>query len=289
MQRFLVLVFLLLLPSAVQAGPPVVIEFFGKNNCTDDVAAQEALQEILKTQDEVYLINCRTLPEKEEYTRAFSYQFCEDRAKSYARKFQTAVHYSLTWMLVNGKWDANFREINPAVKLGRTDGVGKIPMTLRDDVLHISIPEIKSKSGHGEMLLYAFAPSTGNQSIFVDPDVTLTDKMEEDLRQNRSVPFVTKARTSQLYVRPVMAIEHLGPWQGKKTEITFPVKDMTPMAGSYYADLSYVLVLHDGDTYGEVLGVGEVLSLKERYNTLPHTEPLNIELRSFNKEELPLQ
>ena len=288
MQRFLVVMLLCAFPFAAQAGAnsPVVIEFFGENNCIQDTDAQEDLKEILQNERNVFLVNCRKLPSKDGDIRAFSHKFCVDRERAYRKFFRSTQFYNLNWMLVNGKWDANYKDIMPAVKMGRHDGVREISMQLDGDTINISIPEIVSKAGFGEMYLYAYAPSTGEETIFVDPDVELTGKMREDLALEKSVPFVTKVKSSQIYVRPILGMEHVGTWRGQKMEFSVPTRDVASMTRYYYDDLSYILVLHDGGFTGPVLGVGEAMSMAEANNSLPNSVAPNIELRSFVKEDL---
>ena len=260
--------------------PPVVVEFFGKDNCAADIDIQESLQEIVQNEQDVLLINCRGWYDGEDERNRFSHSLCNKRYKTYDMNFRTAVLFTEVAIVVNGKWDAYMNDITPAINLGRTDNVQPIEMRVHETMMDISVPEIESKVGHGEIFLYAYAPTQGEESYFVDPDVEFTDQMREDIRLDKSVPFVTKRRTGQLYVRPILSIEKIGKWVGQKMDLNYPLQELTSMAGELTPDLSYVVVVHEGHEFGPVIAAGEIMSSKEFYNSLPQSQADNIEFTS---------
>ncbi len=271
---------IMLFSSHVSAKSPVVIEFFGKNDCASDTLIQETLRRIVQTQDNVHVINCRTRNDGTKEAKTFTLQFCTNRRKLYDNKFGTFVFKAPAFIIVNGRWDANFTNLNPAINLGRHDGVKSISVNVRDNIIDISLPEIKSDKKFGEIILYTYMPTIDETAIFVDSDVALTDKMKEKISKSKSIPFVTKARISPFYFRPILATERIGHWNGEAMNLTFSLNDITSLSGSSYDDLSYIVVLHEGGEVGNILAVGEYMSLKEFNNTLPHSEPVDIMLIS---------
>ncbi len=259
-----------------KSDSPIVIEFFGKNNCSSDAVIQESLQKIAQTQNNVHIINCRTRNDGAKEAKTFTMQFCTNRRKLYDKKFGSFTFKYPAFIIVNGRWDASYQDLNPAINLGRSDNVKDISVEVHDNVIDISIPEIKSDKGYGEILLYTYVPTIDEKAIFVDSDVSFTDKMQERINKNMSVPFVTKARTSPFYFRPVLATEKIGKWNGGKLDFTFSLNNITSLSGASYSNLSYIVVLYEGDDIGAVLAVGEYMSLKEINNTLPHSEPTEI-------------
>lgn len=261
-----------------------VIEFFGSNSCSSDVDVQDALKNILQNENDIIVINCRTWSIDQTTVKTFSHQFCNDRLAGYTKKFKvTNIFYSAP-LVVNGRWDALYKNIMPAIKVGRSDKIEEITMNLHDNMLDISIPSVESAVGSGDIMLYAYTPSQGGElSLYVDADVVLTDDMRERLRKNQSVPFVTKESADPLYIRPVLSMVKIGHWNGTQISMTVPLDDMMSMAASKAPDLSYVVVLYEGGEVGPVLAVGEVVSLVEFNSTLPQSRPPDIKYISPSK------
>lgn len=258
---------------------PTLVEFFGQNSCLNDEKVQETLQDILQNEADVIVINCRTWLDDERTAKTFSRQFCNQRSEAYKQKFIVMDMYYNSPVIVNGRWDANYQDIMPAVKVGRTDNIESISLARKGDLLDISIPEMESSRG-GNIILYAYAPTQGAESVYVDPDLSLTDEMKERISANKSVPFVTNKRTAPLYVRPVVAMEKLGHWNGTRLDMTISLSGLAPLVSSVASDLSYIVVLYEGSDVGPVLAVGEVISTEEYYNTLPHSFPKDIKYMS---------
>ncbi len=265
---------------------PIIIEFFGKNNCSSDTVIQENLQKIAQTQNNVHIINCRTRSDGAKESKTFTMKFCTDRRKLYDKKFGTFSFKYPAFIVVNGRWDANYKDLMSAIKLGRGDDVKPISVNIHNNVIDISIPEIKSDKGYGEILLYTYVPTMDEKAIFVDSDVSFTDKMKEKINKNMSVPFVTKARTSPFYFRPILATERIGKWNGQKMDLTFSLNNITSLSGASYSNLSYIVVLHEGSDIGNVLAVGEYMSLKEFNNTLPHSNPVEVKFITPDPRDL---
>ncbi len=286
MFKLLILLVGLSFSSIANASSPIVIEFFGKNACVSDTIIQEDLQKIAQTQDNVHIINCRTRNDDGKEAKTFTLQFCSERRKLYDKKFGTFNFKVPAFIIVNGRWDANYKDMNPAISLGRKDNVKNIPVRIHDNVIDISIPDIKSDKGFGEIILYTYVPTMDEKAVFIDADVNLTDKMKEKINRNQSVPFVTKARTAPFYFRPILATEKIGKWNGGSIDLTFSLNDITSLSGSSYADLSYIVVLYEGSEIGNILAVGEHMSSREFNNTLPHSKPTNIRLLSPDPKNL---
>lgn len=267
-------------PNIAIASSPIVIEFFGKNDCSSDTIIQENLQKIVQTQDNIHIINCRTRNDGVKEAKTFTLQFCTQRRALYDKKFGSFSFKTPSFIIVNGRWDANYANLTPAINLGRNDNVQPISIKIHDNIIDISVPKIESDKAYGELLLYAYVPTMDEKAIFVDSDVDLTDKMKDRINKNQSIPFVTKARTSPFYFRPILATERIGRWNGDKTNLSISLNSITSLSGSSHADLSYLVVLYEGDSMGNILGVGEYISLKEVNNTLPHSDPTNIKFIS---------
>ena len=62
--------------------------------------------------------------------------------------------------------------------------------------------------------------------------------------------------------------------------MTYSLGAMTAIAGERDQDVSYVVVLHEGNDYGSIIAAGEIMSDKEMVLTLPKSEQLDIEYTS---------
>ena len=266
---------------STSASSTTVIEFFGRNSCSSDVIVQDSLKNILQNEKDAIVINCRTWFDKEASAKTFSHKFCNDRHDAYTKIFRVTNMFYTSPLVINGRWDAFYKDIMPAIKMGRSDTIEAISMDVHDNMLDISIPEIESAVGSGDIILYAYMPSQGGDtSLYVDSDVALTDEMRERLSKNQSVPFVTKGGSDPFYIRPVLSMAKVGRWNGTQVSMTVPLDEMVSMAASKAPDLSYVVVLYEGGKIGPVLAAGEIVSLAEFNNTLPHSEPQDIKYLS---------
>ncbi len=263
------------------ASSTTVIEFFGQNSCSNDANVQHSLQNILQNDKDVIIINCRTWLDREATAKTFSHKFCNDRHNVYINKFKVANMFYSSALVINGRWDAFYKNIMPAIKMGKSDKIEPIAMNVHDNMLDVSIPNIESAVGSGDIMLYAYMPSQGGEtSLYVDPDVVLTDEMRERLSKNQSVPFVKETGTSPFYIRPVLSMKNIGHWNGTQISMTVSLGDMMSMAASKAADLSYIVVLYEGGEIGPILAVGEVISSTEFNNTLPQSRPQDIKYMS---------
>jgi hypothetical protein len=170
----------------VCAGAPVVIEYYGENDCGDDLAMQQRLYEVVRRRDDVVFLNCRIedlsllgrglsieeqKQQQEEKKRhsledngvpLFFNDFCAKRADEYGQETGVQLRGALG-MIVNGRWIASRYDIMAAVNLGVTDDVKKIDMVHEGEVLHITLPVNMAlpKEGKGVLKLFIYAPSTG--------------------------------------------------------------------------------------------------------------------------------
>lgn len=262
------------------ASQPVVVELYGKNACTDDTQVQDRLLEILQQDKNVILVNCRRLYKGANEDHRYTLDFCNDRVREYSTKFGYSG-LKTPMIIVNGRWDAFRKDITPAVKMGETDTVYPITVKVSDGNLDIEIPDIESDAQFGSLFLYAYLPTQGKKKIIVDPDVVMTPALEQKIREKKNVPFVQEAHVTNFYLRPVIRREVIGSWNGNKVSMTYSLDDITAMAGDRAKDLSYVVVLQEGGDYGPIIAAGEVVSNAELVESLPKSEPLEIEYTSY--------
>ena len=129
---------------AVHAKTPVVVEMFGRNTCRADSETQEDILGIIKENPEVIFLNCRGYYEGEDQDQKHTNKFCNKRAKRYTKNFGY-LGTKTPIMVVNGRWEANIRAIQPAVNMGHTDKVEPISLTLKDTVLEVETHNLESK------------------------------------------------------------------------------------------------------------------------------------------------
>ncbi len=247
------------LPIAASAKPPVVVEFFGKNNCKKDTVAQKFLQETLANHDDVILIACRIRYDETEKQKAenkkFSHKFCTERFRDFTNLFKKNYSIAPTAMIVNGHLDANYEDVMPAINYGRTDNIKSISLSLNDNMLDIKIPEVKSEVKTGEIVLYVYNQTSSE--VIPPPE------------QYKDAPAKT-----QLYLRPILSIETIGKWSdNKQIEMNYPLEEIKSLAGKNYNDFGYIVTVREKDSYGKILAAGEIIPETEKLNSLPHSEP----------------
>ena len=262
------------------AKTPIVVEMFGKNACDADTQAQDDIFEILQNNDNVILINCRRLYPRATDDNRYSLDLCNDRTREYNTKFGY-MGIKTPMVVVNGRWDAFRKNLVPAVKMGQHDNIQPIKLSLENSSINIEVPELKSEKMSGHLFLYSYLPTQGKKKVIVDPDVELTPEIEQRIRLKKSVPFVQEAHVSTFYLRPILNRERIGMWNGKKISLTYSLNSMTAMAGNRYPELSYIVVLHEGNDYGPIIAAGELVSNEEMGVSLPKSEPLDIEYSSM--------
>jgi len=267
------------LSNIAYANSPTVVEIYGKNGCDADTKVQDKIFEILQKNDDIILINCRRYFNQENEDHRYTLDFCNDRAKQYNLKFgYSGIKTPL--IVINGKWDAFRKNLKPAVKMGKTDKVLPIDLSVHNQAININMPDIKSTIKQGSIFLYAYLPTQGKKTYIADPDLEITEEIKEKLRKNKKVPFVQKVHLTNFYLRPIFKHEKIGNWAGEKISITYPLGDMVAMAGNRVKDMSYVVVLHEGSDYGPIIAAGEVMSDQEMIQSLPKSEPLKIKFIS---------
>lgn len=270
------------------AKSPIVVEMFGRNECDADTVAQDNVFDILQDYHNVIFINCRRLYDRAEDDHRYTLELCNERTKKYNKKFGH-VGIKTPMVVVNGKWDAHNANITPAVKLGQSDNIENIKLSLIDNNIDIKIPAIASKVKSGSLFLYGYLPTQGKKKVLVDPDVELTPEIEQKIRLKQSVPFVQETHVNNFYLRPVLNRERIGQWSGDKVSLTYPLTNMQAMAGNRHHDLSYVVVLHEGGDYGPIIAAGEVISKTELVASLPKSAPLDIERSSMPNPAMTTQ
>lgn len=252
-----------LFPFSVLADapkPPYLVEVFGGAQCryNNDINAR-ILNRLHEGQDLV-LINCRAVhPNQEIKEREFERVFCMERAQGYQKKLGLFLP-ALPMIITNGILEAGLTNIDTGIDAGRSLAS---PVKIKLDrtspaVLDIEIPSgIASKSAHGVVLLYAYAPThTGVVVNEVDPALELDDAQKQALTLGKSVPFVTEKQLSETLLRPIVGYAQAAIWTGGAMNFSFPVAQIDTFLTDT-AKLSFVAVLHEGDAYGPVIGVGE--------------------------------
>ncbi len=258
-------------PNISDAKSPVVIELFGRNSCDDDQIFQKKLQNILQTEEDIILINCRINYDDDKSDKSFTLQFCTDKKKMYEKEFRKYGFSTAVPLILNGRWEGSYyNDIYPAINLARTDNIETILINIHDDIINISIPEIESNEKYGKIFLYIYASTIDNKNIFANSAIELISQEKSKKRNNLS--FATKTGTAPFYLRPVLAAEQIGQWNGEKMNITLSLDKIASLKKASYADLSYIVVLHEGNVAGSILAAGEAMSLKEMRNSVSHNE-----------------
>lgn len=277
MFRFLVCGFAVLFSGSAFAAAPIVVEFFGQNSCQSDTDIQEQFVSLLEENEDLIIVNCRQWYDADSSrneTLDFSHKFCTDRARAYRERLNDRAI-----IVVNGRWSANIKQIDPAVKLGRLDAAVNVDVSLGDDdhKLVIDLPDL-GRSVDGKVFVFAYAPTRGDFAYRIDPDLELTNELRERMQNGESVPFVTRVEKSQYIFRPVLSHGYAGEWNGKAQELSYDVSDLIAFETNIPArDVSYAVVVHEGDSLGPVIGSGEVISFTEQAYLFPKSEPLTIE------------
>ncbi|MGH1404267.1 MAG: hypothetical protein ACRBDL_08475 [Alphaproteobacteria bacterium] len=287
--RWLIALFLVSMSlgtSVVHAKKPAIIEFFSQYDCVREGRTHEALYDILKNEQDVIVVSCIEYHEGlQDYVDGWMHEFCKNRRSSYKRLLGMGLGSSS--LIVNGRWYASHANVKPALDMARHDQIADIHVRHSGDTLDVEIPAVKG-ADYGELILYVYMPTRADMKVYVDADVEFTDSIRNKIKNNQSVPFVTKARSAPLLVRPVFEMIHLGKWYGDAVNFSYPLGRIHTEAGPLYNALSYAVVLHQGAELGPVLAIGEERSSSELSSLLPKSKPLEIEFSSlpFNPQDL---
>lgn len=285
MLRLLICVFTLFISSAAYAAAPIVVEFFGQNSCQSDTDIQEQFVSLLDTHENLIIVNCRQwfdADESRDETLAFSHKFCNERARAYRDRLRERAV-----IVVNGRWSANTKQIDPAIKLARLDNAVNLDIRLDEEELVIGLPDLE-RDVNGKVYVFAYAPTRGDFAYRVDPDLELTNELRRRMQEGESVPFVTKVERSQYIFRPVLSHAYVGEWNGSDQTISYKLSELIALETNVDArDISYAVVVHENDSLGPVIGSGEIISLAEQAYLLPKSEPLIIERLSPGQEQPP--
>ena len=163
-----------LLIAPAYAGTPIVVEYFGPNQCDVDLNQQKRLYEIVRQHEDIIFVNCRvggnkTEQEAEEKDTLedagvplYFNDFCTNRTFEFGQSLKQPVFGSLP-VIVNGRWLASKYDAMAAVKLGVTDKLKKLDVKREGEILHVTVPEgfSLSNEGQGELVLFVYAPSSG--------------------------------------------------------------------------------------------------------------------------------
>ncbi len=269
--------------TSAQARATVLVELFGLSNCTTDTYSQGLIKDILKSHDDVVFLNCRAGTFDSDVEGAYVNDFCRLRFRQYTSGSGTMMS---SQVFINGRWDANKEDIMPAVKLGRLDDVRKVDIRRNNSSLTIDMPEFQGKSG--DIFLFAYAPTQGKAQLALRAGVTMDDMMQQDVQAGVSVENVLQYYNEDFILRPVMAQQKIGSWNGEHMTLTIPLNDL-PIIGNE-DEVSYVVVAYENNSYGPVLVAGESMALAEKAQFLPSSQA-NIDIMrnsipEYTKEEM---
>ena len=316
------------IPAAfAQTTSPTVIELYGQNVCSYDLDAQEQIYEIVRTHDNVIFLNCRILgfPKdpgdlseesalenqealkkqvwEEKGVHLYFNKLCTQKESVYSVRENLAPGM-IQPVIINGRWEANKRDILPAIKLGGTDNVAPITLIREDEVLHITLPEINARASDKAPLtlgLYAYAPSTGmkiGEPIEQDPasaqspkdmiEIMLSDykrlipldeetspspQKEEDGQPETLEQYEKRLAEAQkkqekvftTYFRPVAATEEITVSDPDKTQYDISLATIISETGLSPEQMGYIVVLQQNENHvGPILAAGEIIPPGEK-------------------------
>lgn len=265
------------------AEPPVIVELFAKNACVNDDEIQRHVEGIMRTHKNAILVNCRKQHDWDKVNTAYSHRFCTERMREYRGKFEFIIQTNSdigVFVVVNGKLDANPRDIGPAIRLGENDNVTPLDIEMSEDgILRVVLPEQDKQKFKKQayVTLYAYAPSRKREDVIVDVDAQLDVNAIQKINADQRVPFVTALAASDYYFRPVVARYGMGHWngEGKKLEVALDDIPLLKFDQTPRRDLSFVVSVQEGNDFGPVLAAGELMSDVEQWYLLPKSEPVD--------------
>ncbi|MDH5722181.1 MAG: hypothetical protein OEY94_02530 [Alphaproteobacteria bacterium] len=267
------------LPAQAFANKLVFLEIYMAPSCKGNQKFIDDIGRILKKDQDVIVMNCNLQTSSEKTGINPFEKACIDRRFHYVDIFGLFNGNLTTKALVNGKLEASIDNVETAIKASRSlYEISRLNLEKEGKVLHISIPDLPDDQVKGELYLHVYAPDQDNTSLIVDPDVELTKEIQDKLKDNISVPFVTETRIKPAKLREVIAQQHIGPWKKGMLNITVPLERFA-FYGHKLEDLGYVVSLHAGDDYGPVMAAGEVKPASETIMSVPNQKP--IEQKSY--------
>lgn len=238
---------------------PVLVEVFSASTCRYDPSLQERLLKRVMEKNDVIVINCpKSFKGKDNSLDKFAHKYCDERSKGYFEKLML-FNVNTPMVIVNGVLEANSNYVDEAIEAARSlTHIQEIKLDLEAGALKIEVPKaIENGAQTGEIVLYAYIPTINAHTVLqVDPDLALDEKIKEDLRLGKSVPFVEEKRISNLKLRPVVGYRQVARWSGKKMNFSYPVVDLD-LFSYKRSDLSFIAVLHEGNQFGRVIAMGE--------------------------------
>lgn len=267
------------------ASKLVFLEIYMAPGCKDNYKFIDDLSNVLKDDQDVIVMNCN-LQVSDEKTGINPYEkACEDRRFHYTEVFGYFSGSMTTKAVVNGKLEASMNNVETAIKASRSlHDIERLELEREGQVLHILISDFKAPSKTGELYLNVYAPSENNTSLVVDPDIALTEELQNKLKNNMSVPFVTETQLKPPKLREVVAQQRIGTWQKGTLNISIPLERFA-LFGYNLEEMGYIVSLHEGENYGPVMAAGEIKPITETMISMPH-ETL-IEQKSYPPQNRP--
>ena len=269
--------------GGANASELVFVESYGGYHCSRDVfLEQEELSNLMETQENVILVNCKNLCYEKAENIGYGRMLCRERGSKYSRKF--GYSYTKTPMVVvNGRWDSNPVDLAPAIALGRLDKISPLFLALNGNDIDIKIPKIEAEQKSGVIMLFSYIPVLGiENNDDRQMEIKLRNNMEGAAIESADDPYIPDEEPSSFF-RSVLTMEKLGEWSGEEMSLSYSLDQLANDGGMPVEDLGYVVVLFAGEEdIGEVLAAGEIVSYKE-LSALPKSEPVDIEAVPFSK------
>lgn len=207
---------------------------------------EKEIKTILDHNPEIIFLNCRLKnPLNINEIEPFGQQFCNERRLGYFRSLQTMV-LNMPMVVVNGRYEANSNKVDTAIKAAESlDKLGDINVRRTGSTLEISLDRVPTTASKGVLYLYSYLPA-GRDAQGAPKDEGSID----------GDSFIA-TQTPEMTFHPVVNYTQLGDWNGEPISFSHSVADF---ADSLYdpGSLGYIVVLHEFNSSGPVLAVGEL-------------------------------
>lgn len=275
--------------GVVNASELVFVESYGRNRCSPNVSEQEELSNLIETQENVILVNCKNSYYKKIENGEYESIACRKRLYMYKHKFKYSYTKS-SMAVVNGLWDANPVDVVPAINLGRMDKISQLSLSLNGNDIDIKIPKIETEQKSGVIMLFSYFPVLGiENNDDRQTEIEIKNNLDRIIAEREGDDYVEKDYSNSFF-RSVLTMEDLGEWNGEEMNLSYSLDQLVNDGGVSIEDLGYVAALFaDEEGVGTVLAAGEIVSHKEQLVFLK-SEPVDIGAAPFLEPvTLPVQ